>query len=99
MFGRSTVTALARLDGWPVAVVASDPGFYGGGMTAEGADKMTRVGDLAETFRLPVVHLLGPPAFFMRSAAERPGTIRHGARTLASVYQSMVPWASVLVRR
>jgi propionyl-CoA carboxylase beta chain len=99
VFGRSTVTALARLDGWPVAVVASDPRFYGGGMTADAADKMTRFVDLAETFRLPVVHLVDQPGFVIGSAAERAGTIRHGARTLAAVYRSTVPWASVLVRR
>jgi len=99
MFGRSTVTALARLDGFPVAVVASDPRFYGAGMTADGADKMTRFVDLAETFRLPVVHLVDQPGFLIGTAAERAGTIRHGARTLAAVYQSTVPWASVLIRR
>jgi len=98
-FGRSTVTALARLDGFSVAVVASDPRFYGGGMTADGADKMTRFVDLAEAFHLPVVHLVDQPGFVIGSAAERAGTIRHGARTLAAVYQSTVPWASVLVRR
>jgi propionyl-CoA carboxylase beta chain len=98
-FARSTVTALARLDGWPVAVLASDPKFYGGGMTADGADKMARFVDLAETFRLPVVHLVDQPGFVIGSAAERAGTIRHGARALAAVYQSSVPWASVIVRR
>ena len=98
-FAPSTVTALARLDGWPVAVMASDPRVYGGGMTADGADKMTRFVDLAETFRLPVVHLVDQPGFVIGSAAERAGTIRHGARALAAVYQSTVPWASVLVRR
>jgi acetyl-CoA carboxylase carboxyltransferase component len=98
-FAPSTVTALARLDGWPVAVLASDPNVYGGGMTADGADKMTRFVDLAETFRLPVAHLVDQPGFVIGSAAERAGTIRHGARALAAVYQSTVPWASVLVRR
>jgi len=98
-FAPSTVTALARLDGWPVAVLASDPRFYGGGMTADGADKMTRFVDLAETFRLPVVHLVDQPGFVIGSAAERAGTIRHGARALAAVYQCTVPWASVLIRR
>ncbi|HEU5033216.1 MAG TPA: carboxyl transferase domain-containing protein, partial [Mycobacteriales bacterium] len=98
-FAPSTVTALARLDGWPVAVLASDPRVYGGGMTATGADKMARFVDLAETFRLPVVHLVDQPGFVIGSAAERAGTIRHGARALAAVYQCTVPWASVLVRR
>jgi acetyl-CoA carboxylase carboxyltransferase component len=98
-YAPSTVTALARLDGWPVAVLASDPKVYGGGMTADGADKMARFVDLAETFRLPVVHLVDQPGFVIGSAAERAGTIRHGARALAAVYQSTVPWASVIVRR
>jgi propionyl-CoA carboxylase beta chain len=98
-FAPSTVTALARLDGWPVAVLTSDPRHYGGGMTADGADKMARFVDLAETFRLPVIHLVDQPGFVIGTAAERAGTIRHGARALAAVYQSRVPWASVLIRR
>lgn len=98
-FAPSTITALARLDGHPVAVLASDPRFYGGGMTAQGSDKTARFVDLAETFHLPVVHLVDQPGFVIGSAAERAGTIRHGARALAAVYQSTVPWASVLIRR
>ena len=98
-FAPSTVTALARLDGWPVAVLASDPKVYGGGMTADGADKLARFVDLAETFGLPVVHVVDQPGFVIGSAAEKAGTIRHGARALAAIYQCTVPWASVLVRR
>jgi len=98
-YAPATVTALARLDGWPVAVLASDPRVYGGGMTAAGADKLTRFVDLAGTFHLPVVHLVDQPGFVIGSAAERAGTIRHGARALAAIYQSLVPWASVLIRR
>jgi len=95
----STVTALARLAGHPVVVLASDPRVYGGGLTAAGSDKMTRALDLAETFHLPVLHLVDQPGFVLGTAAEAAGTIRHGARALAAVYQSSVPWASVLVRR
>lgn len=98
-YAPSTVTALARLDGYPVAVLASDPRYYGGGMTADGADKMARFVDLAETFRVPVVHLVDQPGFVIGSAAERAGTIRHGARALAAVYQTSMPWAAVLIRR
>lgn len=98
-FAPSTVTALARLDGRPVAVLASDPRHYGGGMTADGGDKTARFVDLADTFNLPVVHLVDQPGFVIGSASERAGTIRRGARALAAVYQARVPWASVLVRR
>jgi propionyl-CoA carboxylase beta chain len=95
----ATVTALARLGGRPVAVLASDPKVYGGGMTAAGADKQARFVDLAGTFRLPVVHLVDQPGFVIGSASEAAGVVRHGARALAAVEQSQVPWASVLVRR
>jgi propionyl-CoA carboxylase beta chain len=98
-YAPSTVTALARLDGYPVAVLASDPRVYGGGLTAPGSDKLTRLVDLAETFHLPVVHLVDQPGFVIGGAAERSGAIRHGARAIAAVYQATVPWASVLIRR
>ncbi len=98
-FGASVITALARLDGWPVAVLASDPNIYGGGWTAEAAQKITRFVDLAETFRLPVVHYVDVPGFVIGTRAERAGTIRHGARALAAIYQATTPWCAIVVRK
>ncbi|SVB68185.1 uncharacterized protein METZ01_LOCUS221039, partial [marine metagenome] len=98
-FGRSAITGLARLDGWPVAVLAGDPYHYGGGWTADASQKVVRFVDLAETFHLPVVHLVDNPGFVIGSEAERAATIRHGSRALAAVYQATVPWCSILVRK
>ena len=98
-WGRSLITGLARLDGWPVAVVAGDPYFYGGAWTADASLKMTRFTELAETFHLPVAHLVDIPGFLIGTQAERAGTIRHGARALASVFQTSVPWCSIIVRK
>ena len=99
LYGRSAVTGLARLDGWPVAVLASDPYFYGAGWTAEASDKIARFVDLADTFHLPVVHLVDQPGFLIGTAAEKAATIRYGARALAAVYQAEVPWCSVIIRK
>jgi len=98
-WGRSLVTGLARLDGWPVALLANDPYQYAGGWTAAASQKATRFIELAETFHLPVIHLVDNPGFVIGLRAEQAATIRHGARALASVYQASVPWCSVLVRR
>ena len=98
-FGRSAITVLARLGGWPVAVLANDPYIYGGGWTADAAQKVTRFIDLAETFHLPVVHLVDNPGFVIGLNAERSAAIRHGARALAAVYQARVPWCSVIIRK
>jgi len=99
LWGRSAITGFARLDGWPVAVLANDPYHYGGGWTADAAQKIVRFIDLAETFHLPVVHLVDNPGFVIGIEAERAGTIRHGCRALAAVYQASVPWCSILIRK
>jgi acetyl-CoA carboxylase carboxyltransferase component len=98
-YGGSIITAFARLDGWPVAILASDPYHYGGGWTAAASQKITRFVELAQTFHLPVVHFVDCPGFVIGRKAEEEATIRHGSRALASVYQATVPWCSVLVRK
>ena len=65
-WGRAAVCGLARLDGWPVGVLASDPYQAGGSWTADASDKITRFVDLADTFHLPVVHLVDQPGLHGR---------------------------------
>jgi acetyl-CoA carboxylase carboxyltransferase component len=98
-WGKPVITGLARLDGWPVAVMASDPYFYGGAWTADACDKVIRFVDLAQTFHLPVVHLVDVPGFLIGRDAEEAGTIRHGARAMQAIYQATVPWCAILVRK
>ena len=81
-FGRSLITALARLDGRPVGVLASDPKHYGGGLTADASEKLARFVDLCDQFHLPVVNFVDQPGFVIGTEAERAGTIRRGARAL-----------------
>lgn len=98
-FGRSLITGLARLDGWPVALMAADPFHYGGGWTADTAMKATRFVDLAQTFHLPMVHLVDNPGFAIGTEFEKAATIRHGAHALAGIYQATIPWCSILIRK
>jgi acetyl-CoA carboxylase carboxyltransferase component len=98
MFGRGMITGLARLDGVPVAVMASDPFFYGGAWTADVCDKIIRFVELAETFHLPVLYLCDCPGFHIGLDAEKAATIRKGVRAMAAVNQTTVPWCTFLVR-
>ena len=98
-YGRPIVTCLARLNGYPVGVLASDPQQGGGGLDAPGSEKMTRFVDLCDTFHLPVVNFVDQPGFLIGTAAERAGTARYGARAMAAVYQATVPWVSIILRR
>ena len=99
MWGRGVITGFARLDGWPVAILASDPTRYAGAWTADVSDKVLRMVDLAEVFHLPLVHFVDIPGFLIGLEAERQATIRHGARAMLSVFQSTMPWATVIVRK
>jgi acetyl-CoA carboxylase carboxyltransferase component len=97
--GRSSICGLARLHGWPVAILASDPYVYGGAWTAESSLKVVRFIDLAETFHLPVVHLVDVPGFRIGLEAEQAATIRHGARALTAIYQARGPWCTIVIRK
>ena len=98
-YGRSLITAFARLDGRPVGVLAADPMHYGGSLTGDASDKLARFVDLCDTFRLPVVNLVDQPGFLIGTTAEKAGTIRRGTRALVASYQATVPWVSILVRK
>jgi len=98
-WGRASITALARLDGWPVAVIASDPSFLGGSWTADTAEKVKRHVELAELFGLPIVHLVDNPGFMIGLEAEKAATIRRGVETMSAIYSATVPWASVIIRK
>jgi acetyl-CoA carboxylase carboxyltransferase component len=98
-FGRSTITAFARLGGRPVGVIASDPVHYGGGLTAAAAEKQTRFVDMCDQFRIPIVNFVDQPGFVVGTESERAGTMRRGSRLLAAVFQSNIPWCSIIVRK
>lgn len=98
-WGQAAITAFARLDGWPVAVVASDPAFLGGSWDAKTSEKVERFVKLADQFRLPIVHLVDNPGFMIGGEAERTGTIRYGVGAMNAIYRARVPLCAVIVRR
>jgi acetyl-CoA carboxylase carboxyltransferase component len=97
-YGKSVITGLARLDGWPVALMASDPYSYGGCWTADTCRKVEKFVDLAETFHLPVVNLSDCPGFQVGLEAEQSGVIKEGVRAMSAIWQTTVPWCTMIIR-
>src|SRR4051794_4763321 len=98
-FGRGIVTALARIDGRPVGVLANDPRHLGGAIDAESADKAAAFLRLCEAHRLPVVSLVDTPGFMVGPESERTGTVRRfGALYVAGAALS-VPLIAVVLRK
>ena len=97
-YGKSVITGFARLDGWPVALMASDPYSYGGCWTSDTCRKVIKFVDLAETFHLPIVNLSDCPGFQVGKEAEENGTIKEGVRAMSAIWQTTVPWCTTIVR-
>ena len=98
-YGSSLITGLARLNGHSVAILANDCMFYAGAMTSEASQKLRRFIDFVNTFNIPVLSFVDEPGFMIGPDSEKAGTIRHGTAAISSVMQSIVPWASVIVRK
>jgi acetyl-CoA carboxylase carboxyltransferase component len=98
-YGKSLVVGLARVNGYAVGIMANDTCFDGGAVTAAASEKMMRFVDLCDTFHLPMVNLVDNPGFLIGVKAEEEGTVRLGSRALMAVYQSTIPWVSVIIRR
>lgn len=98
-YGPSQITGFARLEGRPVGVLANDPMYYAGAMTAQAADKLMHFVDLCDDFHLPIISLTDQPGFMIGPDSEASGTIRRGAAAIFAVMQARVPWLTVLVRK
>ena len=97
--GPSTITCLARLDGYVVGIMANDPKASGGAMTRTSAQKVEKFVDLCDTFHIPIVNFTDVPGVMPGKAAEEAGTIRAVMKTLGAIEQSLTPWCSIIVRR
>ena len=97
--GGSIITALARLNGYPVGVLCSDPRIAGGAMTTTSAWKTERHVKLCDTFGLPVINLVDQPGNATGPEAELSGTLLGAVRVLTTIESVSVPWLSIIMRR
>ena len=98
-WARNIVTGLARIDGWPVGVVANNPMQAGGVLDVNAADKAARFVNLCDAFEIPLVFLQDVPGFMVGSKVEQQGIIRHGAKMLYAVASATVPKLTVVMRK
>lgn len=98
-YGGAIVTALARLGGRSVAIVANNPSVGAGAVDAAAANKATHFMNVAGAFHLPVVFLTDNPGVMPGTAAERAGALRHAARMFVAQHRLTVPKLHVTLRK
>ena len=99
LYAREVITALARLDGKSVGIVASQPNHLGGVLFVDSADKASRFIWLCDAFNIPLVFLADVPGFMIGTEVERQGIIRAGAKMITAIAEATVPRISVIVRK
>ncbi|AKJ31421.1 biotin carboxylase [Caldimonas brevitalea] len=98
-FGRSVLTALARIEGRPVGLLASNPGHLGGAIDADAADKAARFLQLCDAHGLPLVSLVDTPGFMVGPETEATAQVRHVSRLFVVAAKLRVPFFSVVLRK
>ena len=98
-FGAGVVTALARIEGRPVGVLASNPAHLGGAIDADAADKAARFMQLCDAHGLPLVSLVDTPGFMVGPEIEARGQVRHVSRMFVVAAQLRVPVVVVVLRK
>lgn len=98
-FAKELVTALCRIGGEVVGIVANNSKYKGGVLFVDSADKASRFVNLCNAFNIPLLYLADVPGFMIGSKVEREGIIRHGAKMISAVSSADVPRISVVVRK
>ncbi|MGV9711355.1 carboxyl transferase domain-containing protein [Gordonia sp. NPDC003424] len=98
-FGAGIVTALARIDGTPVGVIANNPQHLGGAVDGDAADKAVRFFEMCDAYRLPVVSLCDTPGFMVGPDAERTATVRRFSDMFRAGANLEVPVVMVVLRK
>lgn len=98
-FGVGMITALARVEGRPVGVVANNPNHLAGAIDSNGADKAARFLQLCDAFDLPVITLVDTPGMMVGPEIEETALVRHCSRLFVTGVNVQVPLVSVVLRK
>jgi acetyl-CoA carboxylase carboxyltransferase component/biotin carboxyl carrier protein len=98
-FGVGMITALIRVEGRPVGVVANNPMHLGGAIDSDGADKAARFMQLCDAYDIPLLFLCDTPGNMVGPEAERTALVRHCCRLYVIGANVTVPFFTVVLRK
>lgn len=98
-FGVGIHTALGRIEGRAVGLMANNPLHLGGAIDADAADKAARFMQLCNAHGLPIVSLVDTPGFMVGPAMEARAQVRHVSRLFVVAAKLRVPCFSVVLRK
>jgi acetyl-CoA carboxylase carboxyltransferase component len=98
-FGKGIHTALGRIEGRPVGLIANNPQHLGGAIDADAADKCARFMQLCNAHGLPIVSFVDTPGFMVGPEIEQQAQVRHVSRMFIAAAHLRVPLLAVVLRK
>jgi propionyl-CoA carboxylase beta chain len=98
-FAQNIVTGLARMDGWPVGIIANQPMVLAGCLDINSSVKAARFVRFCDAFSIPILTFVDVPGFMPGTAQEYGGIIKHGAKLLYAYAEATVPKITVITRK
>jgi len=98
-FGAGIITALLRVEGRPLGLIANNPHHLGGAIDAPAADKAARFLQLCDAFDIPVLSLCDTPGFMVGPEAEKTALVRHVSRMFVIAASVTVPYLTIVLRK
>lgn len=98
-FGHGMVTALVRVEGQPLGVIANNPAHLGGAIDSDAADKGARFMQLCDAFDLPILSFCDTPGIMVGPEVEKTALVRHSSRLFLTAANLTVPLFTVVLRK
>jgi len=98
-FGHGMHTALARVEGQPVGIIANNPHHLGGAIDADAADKAARFMNLCDIHGLPIISLIDTPGFMVGPDEEAKAQVRHVSRMFVTAAKLRVAILAIALRK
>lgn len=98
-FGKSIITALVRVEGHPIGLIANDAAEMGGAITSDSANKVAEFINLCNDFNIPILSLVDTPGIMVGPEAEKTGTVKHAAKLFTAGAKLKSPMMAIVLRR
>jgi propionyl-CoA carboxylase beta chain len=98
-FAQNIITGLARMDGWPVGIIANQPMVLAGCLDISSSVKAARFVRFCDAFNIPIVTFVDVPGFLPGTSQEYGGIIKHGAKLLFAYAEATVPKVTLITRK
>jgi acetyl-CoA carboxylase carboxyltransferase component len=98
-FAKNIVVGFARINGYPVGIIANQPNVFAGVLDIDSSDKAARFIRFLDAFNIPIVTFVDTPGYLPGTKQEHGGIIRHGAKLLYAYSEATVPKITIILRK